>query len=51
MNMHVNVGEFTVQALGKERGLLARLVLALRAIFSVPAMQKGSWADGGGRGL
>jgi hypothetical protein len=51
MNMHVDVGEFAVQALAKERGLFARLVLALRAIFSVPAMRKGSWADGGGRGL
>ena len=28
MNMHVDVGEFAVQALPKERGLIARLVLA-----------------------
>ena len=50
MNMHVDVGEFAVQALAKERGLLARLVLALRAMFSVPKMDRGSWADGA-RGL
>jgi hypothetical protein len=50
MNMHVDVGEFAVQTLARERGLLARLVLALRAIFSITKMEKGSWADGA-RGL
>jgi hypothetical protein len=50
MNMHVDVGEFAVQTLARERNLLGRLVLVLRAMFSVPKMEKGSWTDGA-RGL
>jgi len=50
MNMHVDVGEFAVQTLAKERGLLGRLILALRTMFSVPKMETGSWAEGA-RGL
>jgi hypothetical protein len=36
--------------LAKERGLLARVILALRAMFSAPKGQQSSWADGA-RGL
>lgn len=46
MNMHVDAGEIIVQALAKERSLIATLILALRVIFSVTKMEKGSWADG-----
>jgi hypothetical protein len=46
MNVHVDVGEFAVLTLAKERGLLGRLVLALRTMFSVTKTETGSWADG-----
>jgi hypothetical protein len=46
MNMHVDIGKFAMATLAKERGLFGRLILALRAMFSVPKMEKGSWADG-----
>jgi hypothetical protein len=50
MNMHVDVAEFAVQELARKRGLFGKLVLALRAMFSITKVEKGSWADGA-RGL
>ena len=46
MNMHVDVAEFAVQELARKRGLFGKLVLALRAMFSITKVEKGSWADG-----
>ncbi len=50
MNMCRESDEFIIDALRKNRGLVARLVLALRVLFSVPKVANGSWADGA-RGL
>ena len=50
MNMHRESDEFIIDALRKNRGLVGRLVLALRVLFSVPKVENGSWADGA-RGL
>jgi hypothetical protein len=46
MNMHVDVGEFAVRELARERGLFGRLILALRAVFSITRTEKGSWVHG-----
>ena len=50
MNMYRESDEFIIDALRKNRGLVARLVLALRVLFSTPKMANGSWANGA-RGL
>ena len=47
MIMHRDVAEI-VLSLTKHRGLLARLGLALRVIFSAPKAEQGSWAVGVG---
>ena len=50
MNIYRGTDEFIIEALAEERGLLARLILALRVMFSAPKGQQGGWADGA-RGL
>jgi hypothetical protein len=50
MNMHRESDEFIIDALRKKRGLVGRLVLALRVLLSVPKLENSSWADGA-RGL
>jgi hypothetical protein len=50
MNMHRESDEFIIDALRKNRGLVARLILALRVLFSMPKVEDGSWAHGA-RGL
>ena len=46
MNMYRGTDEFIIEALRKERGLLGRLILALRVMFIAPKGQQGGWADG-----
>jgi hypothetical protein len=48
--MHSESDESIIDALRENRGLVARLVLALRVVFSAPKVANGSWADGA-RGL
>ena len=51
MNKHRESDELIIDALRKNRGLVGRLVLALRVLFSVPKVEKnGSWVEGA-RGL
>jgi hypothetical protein len=45
MITHVDAGERVVQELARERSLFAKLILALRAMFSVARTEKGSWAN------
>ena len=47
MIMHRDVAEI-LSSLTKDRGLLARLSLAVRVLFSAPKAEKGSWAVGVG---
>jgi hypothetical protein len=46
MNMYRESDESIIDALRENRGLVARLVLALRVLFSVPKVANGNWADG-----
>lgn len=50
MNMRVDVAEFTIQELAEKRGRFAKIILAVRTLFSITKMEKGSWAQGA-RGL
>jgi hypothetical protein len=46
MILYRGTDEFILDAVRKERGVLGRLILALRVMLSAPRAAKGGWAHG-----